>query len=223
MIPKPDRNSQGSSKESRSLLVSADRRMVGCHPMANGHGSNEPETTRTEPKGTDTNRKTYKPTRGNDGGRLAGAVENRRNSNETHPEKRNSRMTVAPGGEPGSVILANSRRRTNGFRHYSSRVTAKGLRAIDSTLLGVIPRCRDTSSASTRSDSDRLDPPNRRRPLMSSSDTSIGFLSSPLSALNAVRAPISPMKSFRPCSNRSRKGSKRERRARPAKSPHVIR
>lgn len=97
------------------------------------------------------------------------------------------------------------------------------LRAIDSTLLGVIPRCRDASSASTRSDSDRLDPPNRRRPLMSSSDTSIGFLSSPLSALNAVRAPISPMKSFRPCSNRSRKGSKRERRARPAKSPHVIR
>ena len=79
--------------------------------MANGHGSNEPETTRTEPKRTDTNRKTYKPTRGNDGGRLASAVENRRNSNETHPEKRNSRMTVAPGGEPGSVILANSRKR----------------------------------------------------------------------------------------------------------------
>ncbi len=113
MIPKPDRNSQGSSKESRSLLISADRRMVGCHPMANGHGSNEPETTRTEPKGTDANRTTCKPTRGNDGGRLAGAVENRRNSNETHPEKRNSRMTDAPGGEPGSVILANSRRRTD--------------------------------------------------------------------------------------------------------------
>lgn len=85
--------------------------MVSCHPMANGHGSNEPETTRTEPKGTDANRKTCKPTRGNDGGRLAGAVENRRNSNETHPEKRNSRMTDAPGGEPGSVILANSRKR----------------------------------------------------------------------------------------------------------------
>ena len=113
MIPKSDRNSQGSSKESRSLLISADRRMVGCHPMANGHGSNEPETTRTEPKGTDANRTTCKPTRGNDGGRLAGAVENRRNSNETHPEKRNSRMTDAPGGEPGSVILANSRRRTD--------------------------------------------------------------------------------------------------------------
>ena len=79
--------------------------------MANGHGSDEPETTRTEPKGTGANRKTCKPTRGNDGGRLAGAVENRRNSNETHPEKRNSRMTVAPGGEPGSVILANSRKR----------------------------------------------------------------------------------------------------------------
>ena len=113
MIPKSDRNSQGSSKESRSLFVSAGRRMVGCHPMANGHGSNEPETTRTEPKGTDANRRTCKPTRGNDGGRLAGAAENRRNSNETHPEKRNSRMTDAPGGEPGSVILANSRRRTD--------------------------------------------------------------------------------------------------------------
>lgn len=113
MIPKSDRNSQGSSKESRSLLVSAGRRMVGCHPMANGHGSNKPETTRTKPKGTDANRKTCKPTRGNDGGRFAGAVENRRNSNETHPEKRNSRMTDAPGGEPGSVILANSRRRTD--------------------------------------------------------------------------------------------------------------
>ena len=113
MIPKSDRNSQGSSKESRSLFVSAGRRMVGCHPMANGHGSNEPETTRTEPKGTDANRRTCKPTRGNDGGRLAGAAENRRNSNETHPEKRNSRMTDAPGGEPGSVILANSRRRSD--------------------------------------------------------------------------------------------------------------
>ena len=77
--------------------------------MANEHGSNEPETTRTEPKGTDANRKTCKPTRGNDGERLAGAVENRQNSNETHPEKRNSRMTDVPGGEPGSVILANSR------------------------------------------------------------------------------------------------------------------
>lgn len=85
--------------------------MVGCHPMANGHGSNEPETTRTESKGTGANRKTCKPTRGNDGGRLADAVENRRNSNETHPEKRNSRMTDAPGGEPESVILANSRKR----------------------------------------------------------------------------------------------------------------
>lgn len=98
-------------KKTRSLPVSAGRRMAGCHPMANGHGSNEPETTRTEPKGTGANRKTCKPTRGNDGGRLAGAVENRRNSNETHPEKRNSRMTDAPGGEPGSVILANSRKR----------------------------------------------------------------------------------------------------------------
>ena len=49
--------------------------------------------------------------KGNDGGTLAGAVENRRNSNETHLEKRNSRMADAPGGEPGSVILANSRKR----------------------------------------------------------------------------------------------------------------
>lgn len=81
--------------------------------MANGHGPNEPETTRTEPKGTDANRKTRKPTRDNEGGRLADAVENRRNSNETHPEKRNSRMTDAPGGEPGSVILANSRGQGN--------------------------------------------------------------------------------------------------------------
>lgn len=113
MIPKSDRNSQGSSKESRSLLISAGRRMVGCHPMANGHGSNEPETTRTEPKGADMNRKTCKPTRGNDGGRLAGAAENRRNSNETHPKKRNSRMILASGGELASVILANSRVRGN--------------------------------------------------------------------------------------------------------------
>lgn len=36
---------------------------------------------------------------------------NRRNSNETHPEKQNSRMMDVPGGEPGSVILANSRKR----------------------------------------------------------------------------------------------------------------
>lgn len=122
MIPKSDRNSQGSSKESRSLLVSAGRRMVGCHPMANGHGSNEPETTRTEPKGTNANQRTCKPKRGNDSGRLAGAVENRRNSNETHPEKRNSRMTDVPGGEPGSVILANSRRRTGKFRSHSKGI-----------------------------------------------------------------------------------------------------
>ena len=113
MIPKSDRNSQGSSKESRSLFVSAGRRMVGCHPMANGHGSNEPETTRTEPKGTDANRTTCKPEKGSDTKGFAGAAENRRNSNETHPEKRNSRMTDVPGGEPGSVILANSRRRTD--------------------------------------------------------------------------------------------------------------
>lgn len=97
------------------------------------------------------------------------------------------------------------------------------LRAIDSTLLGVIPRCRDTSSASTRSDSDWLDPPNRRRPLMPSSDTSMGFLSSPQGALKAFRAPIAPIKSFRSCSSRSRMGSKREKRACPAKSLHVIR
>ena len=132
MIPKPDRNSQGSSKESRSLLISADRRMVGCHPMANGHGSNEPETTRTEPKGTDTNRKTYKPTRGNDGGRLAGTVENRRNSNETHPEKRNSRMTDVPGGEPGGVVSASSRGR-EGFAEFP---------VLPKTMKPVVWRCR---------------------------------------------------------------------------------
>ena len=106
-------NSEGSSRKSRSLPISTGKRMVGCHPMANGHGSNEPETTRTEPKGTDTNRTTCKPEKGSDAKGLAGAVENRRNSNETHQEKRNSRMTDAPGGEPGSVILANSRRRTD--------------------------------------------------------------------------------------------------------------
>lgn len=117
MVSQSSKNSEGSSKESRSLLVSAGRRMVGCHPMANGHGSNEPETTRTEPKGTGANRKTCKPTRGNDGGRLAGAVENRRNSNETHPVKRNSRMTDAPGGEPGGVVSASSRGR-EGFAEF---------------------------------------------------------------------------------------------------------
>ena len=125
MIPKSDRNSQGSSKESRSLFVSAGRRMVGCHPMANGHGSNEPETTRTEPKGTDANRRTCKPTRGNDGGRC------RRKSTKL---KRNS---------PGKTKLKNdgcpwrrawkchSRKltKTVGFRYYSSRVAAEGLRA----------------------------------------------------------------------------------------------
>ena len=125
MIPKSDRSSQGSSKESRSLFVSAGRRMVGCHPMANGHGSNEPETTRTEPKGTDANRTTCKPTRGNDGGRLAGAVENRRNSNETHPEKRNSRMTDVPGGEPGGVVSASSRGR-EGFAEFPASAKTMG-------------------------------------------------------------------------------------------------
>lgn len=132
MIPKSDRNSQGSSKESRSLLVSADRRMVGCHPLTNGHGSNEPETTRTEPKGTDTNRKTHKPARGNDGERLAGAVENRRNSNETHPEKRNSRMTDVPGGEPGGVVSASSRGR-EGFAEFP---------ALPKTMRPAVWRCR---------------------------------------------------------------------------------
>lgn len=82
--------------------------------MANGHASNEPETTRTEPKIADANRKTRKPTRGSDGGWLAGAPsKNRGNSNETHPEKRNSRMILAPGGELASVTLANSRVRGN--------------------------------------------------------------------------------------------------------------
>lgn len=38
---------------------------------------------------------------------------NRGNSNETHPEKRNSRMILAPGGELASVTLANSRVRGN--------------------------------------------------------------------------------------------------------------
>ncbi len=42
-------NPKGSSESSRSLFVSAGRCMAGCHPMANGHASNEPETTRTEP------------------------------------------------------------------------------------------------------------------------------------------------------------------------------
>ena len=66
------------------------------------------ERARNDSNGTDASRKTRKPTRGSDGGWLAGAVENQGNSNETHPEKRNSRMMDAPGGEPGSVILANS-------------------------------------------------------------------------------------------------------------------
>lgn len=61
------------------------------------------------------------------------------------------------------------------------------------------------------------------RPSMPSSDTSMGFLSSPQGALKAFRAPIAPIKSFRSCSSRSRMGSKREKRACPAKSLHVIR
>lgn len=113
MIPKSDRNSQGSSKESRSLLVFAGRRMVKCHPKANGHASNRPETAQTEPKGAEANRTICKPEKGSDAKWLAGAVDNRRNSNETHPEKRNSRMIEPPGGEPARVILANSRRRSD--------------------------------------------------------------------------------------------------------------
>ena len=111
MIPKSDRNSQGSSRKSRSLVVSAGKRMTRCHPRTNGHASNRPETAQTEPKGAEANRTTRKPAEGSDAEGLAGAAENRRNSNETHPEKRNSRMTLSPGGEPGSVILANSRKR----------------------------------------------------------------------------------------------------------------
>lgn len=84
--------------------------MARCHPRTNGHASNRPETAQTEPKEAKANRTTRKPAEGSDAERLAGAAENRRNSNETHPEKRNSRMTLAPGGEPGSVILANSRK-----------------------------------------------------------------------------------------------------------------
>lgn len=85
--------------------------MARCHPRKSGHASNRPETVQTEPKGAEANRTTRKPAEDSDAEGLAGAVENRRNSNETHPEKRNSRMTDAPGGEPGSVILANSRKR----------------------------------------------------------------------------------------------------------------
>lgn len=45
------------------------------------------ERARNDSNGTDASRKTRKPTRGSDGGWLAGAVENQGNSNETHPEK----------------------------------------------------------------------------------------------------------------------------------------
>lgn len=103
--------------------------MVGCHPMANRAWVERPETTRTEPKGIDAEpEEPGKPTRGNDGGRLAGAAENRRNSNETHPEKRNSRMTDAPWRR---AWKCHSRKltKTVGFRYYSSRVAAEGLRA----------------------------------------------------------------------------------------------
>ena len=72
------------------------------------------EQTRNGANGTEraeANRTTRKPAEDSDAEGLAGAAENRRNSNETHSEKRNSRMTDAPGEEPESVILANSRKR----------------------------------------------------------------------------------------------------------------
>ena len=53
MVSQSGKNSEGSSRKTRSLPVSAGRRIVGCHPMANGHGSTEPETTRTEPTRTE--------------------------------------------------------------------------------------------------------------------------------------------------------------------------
>ena len=53
VVPQSDKNSEGSSRKTRSLSVSAGRRIVGCRPMANGHGSTEPETTRTKPTRTE--------------------------------------------------------------------------------------------------------------------------------------------------------------------------
>lgn len=85
--------------------------------MANGHGVTEPETTRTE------STRTEEPASRREA-MMAGGLQvpskNRRNSNETHPEKQNSRMMDVPGGEPGSAILANSRKRV-GFATTPTR------------------------------------------------------------------------------------------------------
>lgn len=98
-------NPKGSSESSRSLFVSAGRCMAGCHPMANGHASNEPETTRTEPTRAERPASRREAVMA-DG--LQAPSKTRATQTKLTRKKRNSRMTDAPGGGPGSVILANS-------------------------------------------------------------------------------------------------------------------
>lgn len=98
-------NPKGSSESSRSLFVSAGRCMAGCHPMANGHASNEPETTRTEPTRAERPASRREAVMA-DG--LQAPSKTRATQTKLTRKKRNSRMTNAPGGGPGSVILANS-------------------------------------------------------------------------------------------------------------------
>lgn len=73
--------------------------------MANGHASNEPETTRTEPTRAERPASRREAVMA-DG--LQAPSKTRETQTKLTRKKRNSRMTDAPGGEPGSVILANS-------------------------------------------------------------------------------------------------------------------
>ena len=130
--------------------------MVGCHPMANGHASNEPETTRTEPKIADANRKTRKPTRGSDGGWLAGAVEKPGELKRNSPGKTKLKNDTCPWWrtcECHSCKLT----RAGKFRFHSSRVVTRGLRAP-----GALSR-RFTRRDDSSSSGNRASRKNRRR------------------------------------------------------------
>ena len=155
MIPKSDRNSQGSSKESRSLLISADRRMVGCHPMANGHGSNEPETTRTEPKRTDT---TEKPTSQREA-MMAGGLQVPSKIDETQTKLTRKTKLKNDGCPWWRAWKRHSRKltKTGWFRNHSSRVVTRGLRAP-----GALSR-RFTRRDDSSSSGNRASRKNRRR------------------------------------------------------------
>ena len=124
--------------------------------MANGHASNEPETTRTEPKIADANRKTRKPTRGSDGGWLAGAVEKPGELKRNSPGKTKLKNDGCPWWR---AWKRHSRKltKTGWFRNHSSRVVTRGLRAP-----GALSR-RFTRRDDSSSSGNRASRKNRRR------------------------------------------------------------